>query len=172
MRLEVLGKIRRDAVGLLHLRIDLGVGCLGGFDLPLNLADGGEVFIQLAAVAGPEPAFQRVGGIVDEIEDAAAIDSLALLGFRREDYAVAEQALKEIARIESWRQGYGFAFPCQIVGIRAGVTGITIAGLTAVFHADLDRRKAHFRADLIGNNLVERDAGVDIGKRFLYVNAG
>ena len=48
-QLEVLGEIGRDAVGLVHVRIDLRVVLLGLCELPFDFADRGEVLVELAA---------------------------------------------------------------------------------------------------------------------------
>ena len=62
--------------------------------------------------------------------------------------------------------------PGEIVGVGAGVTGIAIAGLARVFHAEFERREARLLADLIGDDLIERDAGLDIDQGFARLNAG
>ena len=76
--------------------------------------------------------------------------------------AVAEQALEQRARIENRRQRLRLASPRQIVGVGAGVAGIAIAGLARVFHAEFERREPRLIADLIGDNLVAGNAGLDI----------
>ena len=171
-QLEVLGEIRRNAVRLVHVRIDLRVVLFRLFDLPLDLADRGEVLVELALVGGSEVGLQLLRVVGDEIENAAAVLFFCGARFRAQRGAVAEQPLEQRARIENRRQRLRLAAPGQIVGVRAGVSGIAIAGLARVFEADFERREARLVADLVGDELVAGNAGLDVDDRLLDLNAG
>ena len=71
-QLEMLGKVRRHPVGLGHARVDLRIVLLGALDLPLNVADRRQVFIQLAAVRRAKVGLQFAGILGREIQNAAA----------------------------------------------------------------------------------------------------
>jgi hypothetical protein len=92
--------------------------------------------------------------------------------FGRQRHAVAEQAFKKRARVEHRRQGLRLALPGQIVGVGAGITGVAIAGLARIFHAQLERREAGLLAHLVGHDLVEGDAGLDIDDGLARLHAG
>ena len=92
--------------------------------------------------------------------------------FRRHRLAGAEQPLEQRARIENRRQRLRFAAPRQIVGVGAGIAGIAIARLARVFHAQFERREARLLADLIGHDLIEGNAVLDLDQRLLHLNAG
>jgi hypothetical protein len=171
-QLEVLGEIGGDAVGLLHVRIDLRVVLLGFFDLALDLADRRQIFVELAAVGGAEVGFQLARVVADEIENAAAIQIFARAGRGRQRHAVAEQPFEKRARVEHRRQRLGLALPGQIIGVSAGITRVAIAGLARIFHAQFERREARLLAHLVGHDLVERDAGLDIDYGFARLDAG
>ncbi len=168
----MLGEIGRHAVGLFHVRIDLSVGLLGALDLPLHLADGGEILVELAAVGGTEGGFELAGVLADKIENTAAIVRLPRLSLRAENHAIAKEALKQRPRIENGRQRLGFALPRQVIGVGAGVAGIAVAGLPRVFHAHFERREPRLVGHVSGYNLVAGNAGPDIHGGFLDLNAG
>ncbi len=66
------------------LRIDLRVVLLRAFDLLFDFANGGEIFVQLAPVGGAQIAFQLLGVVGDEVENAAAVAVLARARFGAE----------------------------------------------------------------------------------------
>ena len=74
---KVLGEIGRDAVRLVHLRIDLRVVVLRLVKLPFHFADGAEIFVELALVGGTKAALELLRIVGDEIENAAAEFRLA-----------------------------------------------------------------------------------------------
>ncbi len=135
---EVLGEIRGNAIGLIHVRIDLGVVFLGPLDASFDFANRRKILIELAAVGRTQAAFEVLCILGDEIENAAPVagPSGALLGSQR--CSIAEQALEERARIEHWRQRLRLALPCQVVGVGAGVSRIAITGLTRVLDSDFE----------------------------------
>jgi hypothetical protein len=110
---------------------------------------------------GTEAAFELLRILRDVVEDAAAIEIAAFARLRAQVAIVAEEAFEERTGIERGRQRLGFALPGEVVGVGAGVTGIAVAGLLRVFHADFERGEARLAADLIGDDLVGRDTGFD-----------
>ena len=93
-QLEVLGEIRRYAIGLVHPRIHLSVILFGLFELPFHFADGREIFVELALVGRSERRLQLLCIGCDEIQNALPV--LRLLGalFGRHGLASAEEAFE------------------------------------------------------------------------------
>jgi hypothetical protein len=120
---------------------------------------------------GPRPVSSlRVSSLTKS--DAAAIQIFARAGGGRQRQTIAEQPFEEGAGIKHRRQRLGLALPRQIVGISAGITRVAIAGLASIFHPQFERREARRLAHLVGHDLVERDAGLDIDYRFARLHAG
>ena len=121
---------------------------------------------------GPRPALQLPRIVGDEIQNAAAILRFARARFRAENHAVAEQPFEQRPRIENRRQRLRLAAPRQVVGVRAGVARIAIARLARIFQAEFERREARLPAHVVGHDLVERNAGLDIDQALLDLHAG
>src|SRR5438876_11574317 len=111
------------------MRIDLRVVLLRFFDLPLDLANGREILIQLALVGRTQIRLQLPGVVGDEIEDAPPEPALPRPRLWAQRHAAAEQPLEKSARVENRRQRLGLAPPRQVIGVSAGVAGIAIARL-------------------------------------------
>ncbi len=171
-QLEVFGEVGRHAVGLLHMRIDLGVVRFRFRDLPFDFANGREILVELAPVRGSEISLQLSGVVGDEIENAAAEPGLARAGFGGENDSVAEEPLEQGARVENRRQRLCLTFPRKVVGVGAGVTRIAVAGLARVFHSQFEGWKPGLLSDLACHDLVERDAGLDVDQGFARLDAG
>ena len=121
---------------------------------------------------GPEVGLELAACRRYEIEDAAAVLRDGGRALPASGGAVAEQPLKQRARIENRRQRLSLAPPRQVVGVGAGVAGIAIARLARVFHAEFERREARLAADVVGDDLIERNAGLDIDQRLARLHAG
>ena len=80
-QLDVVGKDEGDAGGFIEVGELAGV-LFHGVHALFEVADGGEVFVHLAAVGGAEIGFEAAGVVAGEVEHAAAIEgsSLALFG--------------------------------------------------------------------------------------------
>ena len=169
---EVLGEIGRDAVGLVHVRVDLRVVLLGAIDLAFYFADGREILVEFALVCRSEGRFELVCVVGDEVENAAAILRLAQALFRSHGKPFAEQALKKGPGIENRGHRLGLAAPGEIVGVGAGVAGVAVTGLAGVFHAEFKRREAGLFADFVRDQLIEGNAGLNIHERLLHLHAG
>ena len=171
-QLEVLGEVRRHAVGLVHPGVDLDALLLRLLQLAFDLANRREIFLELAAVGRPERRLQLLRVAGDEVQDAAAVACAAVHVFGAQDHAGTEQALEQHARVEHRRQRLRLAAPRQVVGIGAGIARVAVAGLARVVHAELERGEAGFVTDLVGDDLVAGDAGLDVDRGLLDLDAG
>ena len=150
----------------------MSVVLFGALDLAFDFADGREVLVQLALICRPEVAFELPRVFGHEVKDRTAELVAAGTVLRAQTGVGAEQAFEHGPWIEHRRQRLGLAAPGQIVGVRTGVAGVAIAGLTGVLHAELERREARIVADLVGDDLVARDAAMDVGHRLLGLDSG
>ncbi len=146
---------------------DLGVADvhlrLGAFDPLLDLAHAFQVFVELALVVSAEFAFQRVGVLGDEIEDALVVTiapQAVLVGVAL--VRAAEEALEDQPWVDLLGHRRRFGAPRQVVGIGAAVAGVARAGAPDLFATDLQRREARGLADLGGGDLIDRDADLDV----------
>ncbi len=144
-------------------RIGAGGETLERRDAPLDLADGGEVFVELAPVALAEVALQTAGVIHDEVEDAAllAVANRAALGGLLLA-AAAEHAFEHEARIALGRHGLAFGAPREVELVGATVAGVAVAGLARGIAAEFEGRQAVATADAGGDHLVNRAADADV----------
>ena len=136
----------------------------GLLDLFLDLADAGQVFIELVLVAAAEAAVEGFRVVLDEVEHrllggVAAAEALgALLGI-----AGPEEPLEDRAGIRLGGHRLVFGPPRQVELVGAGVAGIAGAGLADTVGGKLEGRQAGLVADGLGGDLVDRDAEVDVG---------
>src|ERR1051325_10119089 len=156
----MLLEIVRHALGLGHVGL-LHLGHLAGaFDAPLDVADGAEVLVELALVTGAEVRLEAVGIVLDEVEDAPAIGiALGALAI----WGGAEEAFEDELGIDFLGKRRGRGLPGDAGKIDARVAGIAVAGHAALFAADFKRRQACLIADAVGSDLVDGDAGTDVG---------
>ncbi len=171
-KFEVLREVRRHAVRLIHARIDLRVIFFSLLQLAFYFTNGGKIFVELALIRGSERGFQFLCVRSDEIQNALAVFGLAGSLLRAQDGAIPEETFEKHAGIQGRRQRLRFTAPREVICVGAGVAGIAIAGLARVVHAEFDGRKARLTADLVGDNLVERNAGLDVDQGLLDLNAG
>ena len=123
--------------------------------------------------SGPRSALQLLGVVRSRNRGCCGATSparRALPGLS--DSAVAEQPLEQGARIENRRQRLRLASPCEIVRVGAGIARIAVARLTRVFQAEFERRETRLLADLVRDDLIARDAGLDVDQRLLDLYAG
>ena len=131
---EVFGEVGGDAVGLGEF--SLGGGGLefrGLLDADFGFAEGGEVFVELAAVGRAEARLQGFGVGANEVEDGAA--AAFAEGFAGGEIGIglhAEEPLEDDARIEERGHRGVFVSPREVVLIGAGVAAVARAGLADV----------------------------------------
>ena len=165
--LEHLGGVDADGrLGSAELR--------GALDAALEVADGGEVFVELAAVGVAEGALEAVGIVEDVVEDALAVEGAAGAGFEGGGgIGVAEEALKGGAGIDFGAHRLRGGFPREVELVGAAVAGVAGAGALAAVATEFEGREARLLADLVGGDLIDGDAGLDVGAGgFARVDAG
>jgi hypothetical protein len=85
----------------------------------------------------------------------------------------AEQLVEDQPRVANHRQRLARRAPADRIGVGAGVAVEAAAGLVDVLDAQLHRRNRGLVADLLGHDLVDRGAGVDVrALRLLGVGLG
>ena len=146
---------------------------LGLLDPRLDLADAGQVLVELVLVLGVEPALHRAGVVEDEVEDRPLLLPAALqvrppLAGR----AGAEEPLEDQPRVGLRRHRRRRRAPGEVVLVGAGIAGVAGPGLPARVAGQLQRGEAREVADLAGDHLVDRDAGADVGGALLQADAG
>ena len=135
----------------------------GLLDLLLDLADAGQVFVELLLVAAAEVAVEGLGVVLDEVEHrllggvAAAEAFGSFLGI-----AGAEEPFEDRARVRLRGHGLVFRAPGKVELVGAGVAGITGTGLADAVGGEFQRGQAGLVADGVGGDLVDRDAEVDV----------
>ena len=77
--------------------------------------------------------------------------------------AIAEHALKHLARIDGDRQGRGRARPGQGVGIGAAIAAVAAAHQAGRLKPQFQRRDLGLVAELLGHQLIHRHAAGDVG---------
>ncbi len=134
----------------------------GQLDAAFEFANASEVIVELALVVGTELAVEAIGVVEHEIENALALGLAAAASFGRFRAARAEEALEYLARIDFFDDRRVIGFPGDIRRIGTTIAGIAAASLQAGFAAELERRKASEEAYLLGSDLIDRDAHVDV----------
>ena len=81
--------------------------------------------------------------------------------------AAAEQPFEHEPRIGFGRQGLVVRAPGEVVFVGAGVTRIAVPGLAHRVAGQFERREAREVPDLVGDDLVDGDAGADVRARGL-----
>ena len=116
----------------------------------LQLAHGGEILVELPAVGRAEVRLQASRIFHGEIQHALAVTvALDPRFIHLARVAVAKKPIKHLTRINFWRHGRGFAFPRDVVGIRAAITGVTIAGQPRLVRAEFQRGQPGAVANLL-----------------------
>ena len=133
-------------------------------DLRFDLADAGQVFVELPPVGGVEPAAEAAGFLGHEIEDrpptlAAGREALAPL----DAPASPEQAFEHEPWVGFRRCRLALAPPRHVEGVGARVTGVAGSALAGGIAGELQRRKPRLTADRLGRELIDGDPDADVG---------
>src|SRR5690606_26699247 len=97
----------------------------------------------------------------DRIENAAVFSGAAMTLLRRA--GAAEHTLERHARVDFHRQGLRLGGPRDRVHVRAAVTGDAAADIAGkVLRRELERWERRFLAEVLRENLVDRDADADV----------
>ncbi len=112
----------------------------------------------------PRSAAHLRRALVDEIEDAAAISQAARPSLRRDARVdVAKQAFEDQARVGFRGHRRRRAAPRQAVGVRARIPRVAVADGPRVVAPEFERTEPRVLADVLGRDLVDRDAVLDVG---------
>ena len=131
---------------------------------PFDLADAGQVFVELLLVAAPELSFQAAGVVEHEIQDRALLLAAQRAGFLALGRSTgAEEPLEDQARVRLGRDRQGGPAPGQVELVGAGIARVAITRLAHRVARQLERGKSRQMPDSLGGHLVDRDAGVDVG---------
>ncbi len=153
--------------------IDVGPELLRLLDPLLDVADSGQVLVQLLLVPAGEAALHGAGVGHHEVEHAAPVHHLALgiagaLAVR----AGAEEALEGEAGVGLRGHRGRRGLPGDVVLVGARVARVAVGGLPARVAAQLDRGEAGQVADVVRDHLVDGDAGADVGGALVEAHAG
>ena len=121
-------------------------------DALLDLADAGEILVELGPVAGADLPAQAGGLLADAVEDAL----VALAA------AVVEEAVEGERGVDLHRHRRGRALPGDVRAVGHREVGLVVAGdrlLAAQDHAGLDG----LLAEVVGEHLVHADAALELG---------
>src|SRR5690606_34625663 len=124
-----------------------------------DLADAGEVLVHLVPVGDADLRLEPLRVFANQIEHALTSGPLAA---RASLVGRAEQPVKEMARGDFLARGGRFAPPRDAVGIGAAIARVARAGEPPRLAADLEGGELGRRSQVLGRNLVDRDAGADI----------
>ena len=145
-----------------HAQVGVGVLLLGELDAPLDFANGIQIFGHAIAIVRAQAALQTPHLAGDGVENAALLlDAFQPLGGGR---AVAEQAVEHHARIDLHGQRRGGRAPGNRVHV--GATEADVAGAdqaAVILGGQFERRQRRFLADLLRGDLIDGDAGVNVG---------
>ena len=165
---RVVGEEHRHAARHLEVGRHLARVALGDLDAALDLAHRCEVFVHLAAIRRPERADQRVGALGHDVQDAPALASTnRARGRVQPGIDPAEQPFEHQPRVRLRRHRRGRAAPREAVRVGAAVAGVAVADRARLVAAELDRREPRVAADRVCGDLIDRDAGLDVGARRL-----
>src|SRR5205807_1404968 len=140
----------------------------------LDLADAGEIFIQLLLIAVAELIAEAPGIVEDEVENR----SLLLLPLLERFLALsgrtgAEETLEYQPRVGLGGHRRGRRLPGKVVLIRAGISGIAVARFAHGIARQLEGWEACQRACLRSGDLVNGNAAMDVGAGgFFHAHAG
>ena len=122
------------------------------FDPLFDIADAGQVFVELGLVARADLAAELRSAILDAVEDAEVAQAAAVL----------EEAVKCKRGVHLVGHRRVGALPGDVRAVGVGVVGFVVAGHGLLAGED-EARLRGFLADAIGEYLVEADAAVDDG---------
>src|SRR5262249_20832644 len=99
----------------------------------------------------------------------AALDAFLTLAL----CAGAEQPLEDQPRISLGRDRRRGRAPSEVVLIGTRIARVAVAGLACRLAGEFQRWEAREMADLVGDELVDRNAGMDVGAgRFAHAHTG
>ena len=134
---------------------------LAQFEALLDVADGGEVFVQLGLVLLVDLAGEALGLLAHGVEDRG-LHAVVLLATLAAFGGVADEELvEEFGGVGDGRDAHA--------GLRPGDLA---AAVDAAFGTDGERGEAGLVADLLGEELVERDVAVRAVLRLGVEHAG
>ena len=159
---EVLRQVGRD-----RLRLDRACGRLdrrqlvGAGDPQLQLADAGEILVQLLPVGAAQAAVQAPCIVQDGVEHAGPepipLEAVGVVG------PLGEQTIEDQPGIDLGRQRRSGRAPGHGVLVDAGIAAVAVAGPAVPFDAELQRGEPGAIAEPAGGDLVGRDAGPEVG---------
>ena len=124
--------------------------CFRFLNAPLDIADGFQIFGQLAAVAVPELGLQPVDAARHVIENAAAAPACAARRAAGSVLSPSPNSRSNTARgLTSIGIGVVGRAPGDRVGVGAAITGIAAARQARRFQADFERGKLRLLAQLL-----------------------
>ena len=162
-QVHVLAVVPRDPRGGGGGRLGQRAKALRVLKAHLDFAHAREVLVELVLVARVELALQAPRVVQHEIEQRflrpqpRLVVSLALLGGAR-----AEEALKHEPRIGLGRHRRGRRLPGDVVLVRARVARVAVARLVHRVAGQLERREPRDVPDMLGRDLVDGHADVDV----------
>ena len=137
-----------------------GVELFRAGDALFQVAHGGEVLVELLAVAPAELAAQALGIAQDQIEHAFVARALA---------AVVEQLVEGLLGINFLGRRRRRAAPGQVGGVERGVTAV--GAVLGTFGADGEAGDRRLAADAGGDDLVHGQSDLDVGRGLLDLQA-
>ncbi len=132
-------------------------------DALFDLADRGEILIQLLLVAAADFRAQRFRVVEHEVEDA-----LFVKGAPFGDFAlllrqlVGKEPLEDEPRIDLARHRRRFVAPRNVIRIRARIAGVALAALPAWLEPELERAEARLPARGVRGHLVRGNADANL----------
>ncbi len=132
-------------------------------DAAFDVADGGEVFVDFAAIGGTEVGLEFFGVAHDEVEDAFVVAVAfgdGLLGGG--GVAVAEETVEDGLGIDFGGHGLGGGFPGEVELVGAGVAGLAGAGGLAFVAGEFEGGESGLVAEGVGGDLVDGDGALDV----------
>ncbi len=157
------GAAERDRfhTGLPALAVGLGLtDFFGELDALLDLAHGGQVFVELLFVAAAELRFEAAGVFEHEVEDAFVALALA---------AIIKELVKGLLGEDFLRRGRRGRAPGNVGGINRREAAVSaVAGAFGAQHDTRDRREL---AGMRGDELVHRGPDLDIGGGLFHLEA-
>ena len=173
--LGMVGEIVRNArgAGIVGQGRNIGAALFDLLDAALDVADRGQIFVQLLPVIGAHGAGHAAGIVGDEIQDAGLALQAHHTSLGVQAVAVAKQPLEDFARIDGDGQRGGLVAPGQGVGIGTAVASVAAAHQAGRLQAHFQRGDLGEFGELLGHHLVHRNAVGQVGAfSLLDVHAG
>ena len=123
----------------------------------------GQILVELAPVVAAQRVLETLGIAEHEIQDALPILGLALtlcgilLVVCRAEHPLENRAGPDFRRIRSV-----LGPPGNAVAVGAAVAVVAVAALNAFFASQFERREPRLALEVLGGDLIHRDAGLDV----------